>query len=361
MSGKDLCVALPRRVLIDTNILVLSPRLDSGAWRALRWAGEHGEIELLLPEVCLIEAAAWFEREWIARFDQFEKASSKLRQMGIRHLKIPEPQELTEMDHEQYLRERLTLAGEIIPLPLVGHEVLVRRASTRRRPFNEHGSGYRDALIWESTCELARSSPLILLTQNSRDFGKAPELHDDLRTDLIERGIPPENVILEAAVSNILEMLPPAGEAIRNEAETVLGTPELLSHIEEQLSEWFAYGEGIPYDAVSGELPSWFSDPAADALWGLSDLRVTQAVAIDEDGYLISGSLHGEARIFSVLDDEDWASIPNRERSILDEVNSTGRIDVAVVVYRPAIAHFEAIFTPPRGVHDLALLDIAGC
>ena len=346
-------------MLVDTNILILSPRLDSGAWRALRWAGERGEIELFFPEVCLIEAAAWFEREWITRFNQFEKDLSRLRQLGLRFWEVPQRREAIVAGHEEYLRERLALAGTIVALPSVDHEILVRRASTRRRPFNEHGSGYRDALIWESTCELAQSSPLILLTQNSRDFGKAPELHDDLRTDLIERGIPPENVILEAALPKVLEMLPPAGQAIRAEAEAALGTPELLRDIQEQLAEWFAYGEGMTYDAAPGELPPWFNDPVAEALWGLSDLTVTQAVAIDEDGYLVSGSLHGTARIFSVLENEDWASIPERERDTLDEVDSANRSDVAVIVHRPAVAHFEAVFTPPNGVHDLVLLDIA--
>lgn len=358
-TRQDQGVAIPRRILIDTNILLLSPRLDSAAWRAVRWAGERGEVELFFPEVCLIEATAWFEREWATRVGRFEQELFRLSQLGIRFWNRPQPDEAILASHGAYLRERLGLAGTILPLPSVSHEVLVRRASSRRRPFNEHGSGYRDALIWENTCELARARPIVLLTQNSRDFGELPNLHNDLRADLVERGIPPEHVILEASLSKVVDSLPPAAASIRMEAERALRTPELLHQIEEELAEWFSYGEGVPYDSAPDELPAWFNDPVAEGFWELSNLAVSRAVAVDEDGYLVSGTLHGTTRVFSVLDFEDWASVSPRERDAVDEVDSADRSDVAVIVYRPALAHFEGVFTPPNGVSEFVLLDVA--
>jgi len=348
-----------QRVLVDTNILLISPRLDSGAWRALRWAGERGEIDLYFPEVCLIEAISWYEREWTARLEQFYKAQAKLNHLGIRFWQGGGPDDQVLAGYGPYLRERLTQCGTIVPIPSVDHETLVRRASSRQRPFNEHGSGYRDALIWENACELAKVGPLVLLTQNSRDFGTTPDLHDDLKADLLERGIGPEQVSVEAQLSKVLEPLSHLSESIRQEAERALGTKELLRRMEEELAEWFSYGEGMSIDPTSGNLPAWFVDPVAEGLWQLSDVAVSQAVAADEDGYLVSGSLRGETRVFSILDLDEWASLSERERNAVDEVDTADRSDVAVIVYQPAVARFEAIFTPPKGVSEVILLDIS--
>ena len=38
----------------------------------------------------------------------------------------------------------------IIPYPSTSHKDLVSRDLARKRPFQESGKGYRDALIWES-------------------------------------------------------------------------------------------------------------------------------------------------------------------------------------------------------------------
>ena len=277
---------------------LISPRLDSGAWRALRWAGERGEIDLYFPEVCLIEAISWYEREWMARFEQFYKAQSKLKHLGIRFWQGGGPDDQVLADYGPYLRERLTQCGTIVPIPSVDHEALVRRASSRQRPFNEHGSGYRDALIWENACELAKVGPLVLLTQNSRDFGPTPDLLDDLKAELLERGIDPELVRVEAQLTKVLEPLSHLSESIRQEAARAFGTKELLRTMEENLAEWFSYGEGISIDPVSGTLPAWFVDPVAEGLGQLSDATINQAVPVDEDGYFVSGSLRGKLGCF---------------------------------------------------------------
>ncbi len=352
-------MALPQRVLVDTNIIVTSPRLDSGAWRALRWAGERDEIELYVPEVCLIEATAWYEREWDDRFHQFAKAQAKLKQLGIGFWQRDESDEQVLADYGTYLRERLSQCGTIVPIPSIAHEDLVRRAAQHCRPFNQHGGGYRDALIWESACELARGGPLTLLTNNSKDFGAAPDLLDDLKADLLERGVDPGLVRVEAQLTKVLQPLSHLSESIRQEAARAFGTKEVLRTMEENLAEWFSYGEGISFVPVSGTPPLWFVDPVAEGLWGLSDVTINQAAPVDEDGYLVSGSVRGKARVFSILDFDVWASLSERERNVIDEVDTTDRSDVAVVVYPTAVARFEAIFTPPGGVKEVALLEIA--
>lgn len=53
-------------------------------------------------------------------------------------------------------RERLEAQFDrILDYPDTQHEVLVSRAVTRIKPFDEEGEGYRDAMIWETVLELA--------------------------------------------------------------------------------------------------------------------------------------------------------------------------------------------------------------
>lgn len=72
------------------------------------------------------------------------------------------------------LRLRLSDAGvSFLPIPQVQHEQLVTAAVHRRKPFNETGSGYRDALIWESVKESASQSlvpHIAFATKNTKDF-----------------------------------------------------------------------------------------------------------------------------------------------------------------------------------------------
>ena len=154
------------RVVVDTNILVSSPRLSSSAWRAFLSAGRQGVVGIFVPEVCLIEAEGWVRREGSLRSEEMTRSIQRLEQIGVRIAQWgveDQTQRLTAdavSGYRRYLEERLQGAATVLPIPDVSHEFLVRRAVERVRPFNEKGTGYRDALIWESVCELAAKAPV---------------------------------------------------------------------------------------------------------------------------------------------------------------------------------------------------------
>jgi len=330
----------------------------------LRRAGERGEVELYFPEVCVIEAVAWFERERVSRVAALDKALSRLAQLGAKIWADSQRNPEVPAGQAEYLTERLARAGTIVPIPVIPHEQLVRRASERRHPFNEHGSGYRDALIWESVCDLASAGPLVFLTQNSQDFGVSPDLHEDLRADLVERGVRAESVILESTLARVIEAMVPADDVVRAETELALSGSDALDRLAENMTESLLYVEGVPYVPSPGQLPEWFGEPVAEMVWNLSDVRVSQAYPVDDDSYLVSGSLRADARVYSILSDGEWASVPDRERSRLIEVDEHDRGDVAVISYQPVLVRFEAVFTPPSDIADVDVMsieaDIAG-
>jgi PIN domain len=77
---------------------------------------------------------------------------------------------------------------EVLPYPAVSHAELLGRCIARRKPFDQDGCGYGDALIWYTVLELCktRSEALAFLTNNVTDFFTKDHLHADLAGDLTQ-------------------------------------------------------------------------------------------------------------------------------------------------------------------------------
>lgn len=165
-------------------------------------------MELFLPELCIEEAAAWFLRPLPERFQAFEKAALQLHTIkGLSTLGIygvvddfealittpfhsPEGIANEGNLYRKYLHDRFGEVGTIVPTPPVSHDILVWKAANRRRPFNDSGGGYRDALLWEVVCFLAKEGPLTLLSADRRAFtDDGGRLHEHLLLDLDAMGL----------------------------------------------------------------------------------------------------------------------------------------------------------------------------
>jgi PIN domain len=73
-------------------------------------------------------------------------------------------------------------------LPKVCQQALIDRVLKRRKPFNESGNGYRDALIWETILGYGRKhrrGEIAFLTANTEDFCEGTDLHQHLVEDLV--------------------------------------------------------------------------------------------------------------------------------------------------------------------------------
>jgi hypothetical protein len=81
----------------------------------------------------------------------------------------------------------------VTPYPATSHELLVRRAIERRRPFDDEGGGYRDSLVWETILALLQEdeSPIWLVSADGKAFweGKPGGLAYDLQEDLRARNL----------------------------------------------------------------------------------------------------------------------------------------------------------------------------
>lgn len=367
MSARKTAAGIPR-VLLDTNIIVASPRLNSGAWRALLSAGRSERVALFVPEVCIIEAVGWFKREALLRLDRYAKAAGQLGHLGVDPsqgqgwLTSAESETVTiSGEYDAYLRRRLQEAATILTVPAVPHEALVRRAVDRVRPFTDRGTGYRDALIWESVCELAKEAPIIFLTANVKDFarGRALQLADDLTRDLGVRGISAERVDLATELVALVQRLLPAGHDVRSEIELVLATPAGRESLVDDMNEAFGQVGSLPYPALADDLPTLFENPEAEGVWDATDVAVHEAQPTGDDSYFITGSLRAVTRVYDVIDEEVWRKATDEERSAVEDAWDRSHGEVTITAFRPVVMTFAGTYTPPSLVWNVGVLDVA--
>jgi predicted nucleic acid-binding protein len=186
-------------VVVDSNTIVRGAwRLDSPAWKVLLHQAASGHIRLLVPELVLREAVGRFVDEVERRHSAADREARKLNELTGQERATTPATSLADVatGYKTTLREKLSEFGvEMVDLPEIRLGDLVQRAITRTKPFDERGSGFRDAILWETVVALMRANPdsSAVLISNDRkafaDAGDTCQLHPNLRRELGQRGV----------------------------------------------------------------------------------------------------------------------------------------------------------------------------
>jgi hypothetical protein len=189
-------------IVLDTNILSMSPYLSREEWNILERHMEDWHVRLLIPEVVLVETINVAPRRWADERKKF--AEAKVADLGIQDEVDAVSRRIQERidGYEKSLRSRLSeLGAEIVPVPEIPHLDIAQRASDRRAPYQgKSKDGYRDTLIWLTVLDLAAknsSDEIWFVSANHQDFGAgetpfeppARALHPDLRAELHAHGL----------------------------------------------------------------------------------------------------------------------------------------------------------------------------
>ena len=179
-------------VILDAQVVLTDPMFSGVAWRVLAHAGSDWGIDLRLPRVALAESVAGYGRhcdEAIAKLEKWKQQQQRLGDIDVSAV----VSSLTDRKgtYAALLEQNLSkLPASVQEPPSVGHMVLVERATSRRRPCNREGDGYRDTLIWLSILEIVGDddeAEVALVSNNTNDFGRegrSSQLHQDLIEDL---------------------------------------------------------------------------------------------------------------------------------------------------------------------------------
>ncbi|MFJ9988084.1 PIN domain-containing protein [Streptomyces globisporus] len=180
-------------VILDTTVFSSDFTCSGTAWRVLAHASKTWGLQIRVPEVVVAEAVGGYGRE-------IENASLAVEKIVTKYAgRLGLGQQFGDLlgnlqeRHRDY-QERLTqliedLGGAVLPPPEVPHMELARRATSRRKPCDQKGDGYRDTLNWLLVLETAQSNPgetIFWVTDNSSDFANEEknDLHEDLLEDL---------------------------------------------------------------------------------------------------------------------------------------------------------------------------------
>ena len=169
----------------------------------------HLGYEICIPSLVREEVGSHFRRTMQSHADKIKNLAARIATAAGEDASSIFP----GIDIDWYLdRHSLFLTGSILraggqflPYPPTPLESLSERAISRRRPFNDKGSGLRDALIWDSVVEMAsKHAEQVVLITGDGDFREGDNLHPHLIDDLKKKGINTERVVLFRELSDFI-------------------------------------------------------------------------------------------------------------------------------------------------------------
>jgi len=188
------------RIVLDTNIIMADPLLNSRESQSFRKVVTKSKSTVLIPQVVYQEVRDNYE----TRVREAIKGAKALRDLLVDDAGAWLDSFSVENLVESYGEYLLGLIPEQIRLldwPTIPHEKVIGRMLSGRRPFRnrsqgekqgEKEKGYKDYLIWLSVLREMQSPTapgrLIFISNNTSDFGKAGNLHDDLVRDIQDLG-----------------------------------------------------------------------------------------------------------------------------------------------------------------------------
>lgn len=197
------------KVVLDTNIIVPDFHLTSNTLRFFFDGLERAGHTLFVLSIVLDETVNKYREMLLEVENEIHRIQKKYKQLTGKELQFsPDTtpfQELVNTYRQEIDRSMKNGRPGIVrfvPIPDVSHQELIRKALLRQKPFSDKGTGYRDALIWQSIIWLAKTygverQKVAFVTANIKDFADETLcLHPDLRRELESAGLSSDCVIL---------------------------------------------------------------------------------------------------------------------------------------------------------------------
>ena len=311
--------------VLDANIVIAEQYGASAHIRALLSASSAVGFQVYLPKVALEEIAAKYERDLSKYAKEARKSLSRLSRLLGRSIDSPvdgfNSKEETESFRERLLSHLGMTESRTIDYPDTLHETLVKRATSRKRPFDENGSGYRDALIWESVLKLAKQvkGPIVLVTKD-KDFREgSSNLHDDLIKDLERLGLPEDKVILATDLAGLVDQ----------HVRPNLGTLPWEKPLQFLARDGFNLEDSIALillDACSGKeweppelgIPWEYESPTLDMIADVSGLTVLDIRQLNSSQVLVKVEANVIAEFGVFVYKPDWYASENSRLTVVE-------------------------------------------
>lgn len=182
-------------VVLDTNILREDLLMKSTKFNILFDYLKKTNSKIIMPKIVYQEIAAVYEREIIDRLQGFRKAKGALEGAlvggSIQDFKIVITNEVEK--YLAFLKKKLGISdNDIVPYKDDYLKEIVERAIRRTKPFSERDEGFRDALLWLTILDIARTTDqkiLIFISNNVKHFASNGCLHYTLLKEAEDEGL----------------------------------------------------------------------------------------------------------------------------------------------------------------------------
>lgn len=265
------------KVILDTNIIFSDFHLKGARIKNLCESVKSTGDTVHIPEVVVDESINKYRektRECKLKIDRGISDFKRLTGKDVEDNPISD--EFILKESEKYARsfkkQLQELGIKIIPYPSISHQELVKRDLARKKPFQETGKGYRDALIWESVksiCEkslsLFENPKIIFVNKNHKDFCEEGLLHPDLKEDLVNNGINEDYVrVIEDIDIFIKEYIKPKQKILKNIQEELNANKQyngiyLNTEINNRITEFLLHRE---FDYEESSFRQEFENPS---------------------------------------------------------------------------------------------------
>ncbi len=257
------------KIFFDANILIADYHLSSPYMGVLITFLHRTDAKLFVPIVVLEEVKQKYREHLLQETKKFEKSLKQMKYLAP-SLEFVNPQMDIKAQGEVYSKKlesslQFFLNAKYLDLPSVSHDLVVKRAINKRKPFSDSGRGYRDTLIWENILAEAKSDDeeIVFITNNAKDFAAedSTSLHPDLKLDLNRLGISEDRVKLYPDLGSFIDsVVTPQLTRLRDfEKQLTEGTfaPLNLQKLLEDREEEITKG-------INDELPDLLAEPKFD-------------------------------------------------------------------------------------------------
>lgn len=295
--------------VLDTNCFNDDARAGRPKLQTILEAVRKEAIQVAVPEVVLEELEKQFAKRSKRTYREIAGAirgqREELDKLGLPIPPIPEPDSNEIIGYRERLEDSLEAAGaRIVAIP-TDLRPAVAWAVHRRKPFEQEGRGFPDAVIWLTVLQLAgeNTGEEIALVTSDKDLAVSrsdPRLADELADDLEDAGRPRDQVRRVSGISVFVEELGKRLEASRTQAQVLIDEGAFDAAIESRLY----YGEveqgplrlGVDLD----------NDPTVIG-WDLEALRLEDAVSLPGDRIYLEATARGQAVLNLVIFRADYA------------------------------------------------------
>jgi hypothetical protein len=348
------------KIIIDTNIFFRDFMLDGTEFRTLLSELSKLGYGLCVPRIVFEETVNKFSEETKKALDNSRKiGATSINFVNFEH-PISTPENAKDK-YQQFLGEKLRLLGaEHIDYPAVTHKELVQRALSRKKPFRSSDTGgYRDALLWETILELARTDEIAFISDNPKDFSDESKqsLHPDLLDDIRSRELSAVTLFDSIGKFNqrkIYPVLKSLGEIQAQLLAEQYAPLSLSTFLYEKLVEFVGSKE---LDPVEIGLSTEFESPTISHIENVSEISNINVRQLTSGELLITCSVDTECEFDIFIFKPDYYILGDDEVIVWD--NDWNEWYVAASISKQVILELKMTFSPEKNeVTSVSILGV---